>query len=417
MTEIAKLEYINTELKKFTVTDAAIAGLNNKYSSLKISGIDDKKGYTEVRAARLDVKSKRVEVEKKRKELTADALEFKRAIDSEAKRITGLLEPLENYLEAQEKEFDAEKERVKKEKERLEQERVSKRTKMLLEVGMIFDGYQYRGNYDFPGSGHSSQNIINIMVSLEELKNDSEDEFNEIYADCYLKHEAKQNYLAEEKRKQEEFQAKLEAARLEAQRIKAEEIKVENERLEKIRIEQQAERERLEAIAREQADKEAALKVESDRIEALRIIEENKIIVPACEEAYDRPNAVANHDEIKIEEDFKPVEIDTFKNQLRLLETYQKLDKYSDYYSIELFHGEKHLSNVSASDLLSECPEDATLGRALHDVFNVIDFFKIGYEAGKNNEEVSFETKYLDEDENEITKDQFNNYENYELPE
>jgi hypothetical protein len=35
---------------------------------------------------------------------------------------------------------------------------------------------------------------------------------------------------------------------------------------------------------------------------------------------------------------------------------------------------------------LSECPEDAIIGRSLIDCCDLLDFFKMGYEAGKKNE-------------------------------
>jgi len=40
---------------------------------------------------------------------------------------------------------------------------------------------------------------------------------------------------------------------------------------------------------------------------------------------------------------------------------------------------------------LQECPEDASLERDLSYVYEAIDFFRLGYEAGKKGEEVTFE--------------------------
>ena len=44
---------------------------------------------------------------------------------------------------------------------------------------------------------------------------------------------------------------------------------------------------------------------------------------------------------------------------------------------------------------LSECPEDAHIGRDLIDGNDIIKFIKLGYEAGKNGEELVIE-KVLD---------------------
>jgi len=40
---------------------------------------------------------------------------------------------------------------------------------------------------------------------------------------------------------------------------------------------------------------------------------------------------------------------------------------------------------------LQECPEDASLERDLSYAYDAVKFFKLGYEAGKNGEEVTFE--------------------------
>jgi DNA repair exonuclease SbcCD ATPase subunit len=108
--------HIETELAKFTITDAAIATMAEKYMPLSINGLDDKDGYDKVHAARMVVKGKRVEIEKIRKELKKDALAFGKAVDGEAKRITALLEGIEGHLSDQQSAVDDEKERIKREK-------------------------------------------------------------------------------------------------------------------------------------------------------------------------------------------------------------------------------------------------------------------------------------------------------------
>src|SRR3972149_8395159 len=127
--------YIQSELKKFDVADAVIAQWNKDYMTLTVSGLDDKDGYKAVKEARITVKGKRVEVEKKRKELKEDSLRFGKAVDAEAKRITGLLEPIELQLSKQEDDYDAEKERVKQQVIRKEQERMQARADKLHEYG------------------------------------------------------------------------------------------------------------------------------------------------------------------------------------------------------------------------------------------------------------------------------------------
>jgi chromosome segregation ATPase len=95
------------------ITDQAIAKMRARYLPLKIQGVQDSAGAAVIHSARMEVKAKRVEVEKVRKALKADSLEYGRKVDAEAKRITGLLEPIENHLDAQEKIYEAEKERIR----------------------------------------------------------------------------------------------------------------------------------------------------------------------------------------------------------------------------------------------------------------------------------------------------------------
>jgi hypothetical protein len=106
---------MDTQITKFNLPDAAIAQMADEYLPLKIAGVTDAAGFKAVHEARMIVKSKRVEVEKVRKELKADALEYGRKVDAEAKRIASMLEPIESHLTAEEDAYQAEKDRIKNE--------------------------------------------------------------------------------------------------------------------------------------------------------------------------------------------------------------------------------------------------------------------------------------------------------------
>jgi hypothetical protein len=108
-------------LVKYSIEDAEITNLATQFMPLKINGINDAGGFAAVHSARMVIKNHRVEVEKRRKELKADALEWGRKVDAEAKRITGLLEPIESHLQKEEDAIEAEKERIRN-AERLRQE-------------------------------------------------------------------------------------------------------------------------------------------------------------------------------------------------------------------------------------------------------------------------------------------------------
>jgi hypothetical protein len=95
-------DFIKAELQKFNVSDAAIAEMRENFLTIKVADFNDRENAALARSRRLEVKALRVDVEKTRKELKADALKFTQAIDGEARRITGLLEPIEAHLQQQE---------------------------------------------------------------------------------------------------------------------------------------------------------------------------------------------------------------------------------------------------------------------------------------------------------------------------
>lgn len=215
---------IEKELQKFDMPSAVIEKMAEQYLPLKIKDLADKEGYKAVREARLTVKEKRVGVEKRRKELKEDSLKFGKAVDTEARRITALLEPIESHLEAQEGWWDAEKERLKQEAIKQEQEKLQARVDALR---------QY--NCSIPVAALQVMDDTDFEWTLESVKAEYE--------------AAEQVRIAAEKEKQE-------VERVEAERLAA------------IKAEQEAERLRLEEIARVQAEKEVAIKAEQDRLVA-----------------------------------------------------------------------------------------------------------------------------------------------------
>lgn len=95
-------DYIQAELAKFNVSDAAITEMRENFLTITVADFNDRENAKLARERRLEVKALRVSIEKTRKELKADALKFTQAIDGEARRITGLLEPIEAHLQKQE---------------------------------------------------------------------------------------------------------------------------------------------------------------------------------------------------------------------------------------------------------------------------------------------------------------------------
>lgn len=244
--ETAELILDEKQLKTFSPADAEIARLAEEYLPLKINGIDDKEGFIKVHEARMIVKGYRVDVEKKRKELKADALEYGRKVDAEAKRITAMLTPIEDHLSVEEQKIKDEKERIARAEEEARQAKLNKRLEQLTAAECL------------------------LNPATVEAMDDTE--FEAMLADAVT---AKAQRDADRKAFERRLATEREA--IERQRIEAEKIEAE------ARAEAEAERQRIES---EQAEERRKLAAEREKIEAeRRAIELEKAKAEAAENA------------------------------------------------------------------------------------------------------------------------------------
>lgn len=165
-------ELINREIKKFNVSDAAIAELADRYLPMTIKDLNDKDGYQAIKAGRQVIKGLRVDVDKRRKELTADAVALQRGINKEAGRITDLLEPIETHLQGQEQIFDDEKERIRVEKEQARQRQFDIRLQTIMDLGFAFNGFDYKCAYSpviFNNNVLTHLTVESFSKTVEEL--------------------------------------------------------------------------------------------------------------------------------------------------------------------------------------------------------------------------------------------------------
>jgi hypothetical protein len=135
MTAIQKAK--TAQIIDYDVAEATIAEWAEKFLPLQISDIHDNEALAVVHDARMMVKNTRVEVEHKRKELKADALEYGRTVDAEAKRITSLIEPIEAHLIAEEERVLVERERLRDEKIEKERQAIQDRIDKFAAVGLM----------------------------------------------------------------------------------------------------------------------------------------------------------------------------------------------------------------------------------------------------------------------------------------
>jgi colicin import membrane protein len=309
------VELDEKNLVVFQDFERAISGLAEQYLPLKIAGPDDKKGFEAVYAARQDVKKRRIKVEHMRKELRANALEFGRKVDGAAKKLEGLLTPIEAHLESQEAEYNAAKEAIKRKAAEEAAAKLQARVNALTAVGgavslavlQALTDEQFAAELATATKAHEERKAAEEVARIErerqeaEARKQREAEEARIAAErAKLEAERKvqkelarverekleaerrkqEEALAEERRKadeaaaaerakQAEFARKLEEERRkiaeERQRIEREEF----ERQAKARAEQEA-RDKLEAERRQQERKDAEAKAEEARREAMK---------------------------------------------------------------------------------------------------------------------------------------------------
>lgn len=196
-----------------------------------VTDINDKEGMKKAAGMRKQVKALRIELEKKRKEIKHDAQQKGKAIDTIAREIKAMIEPMEEYLKEQE-EF------AKREQARIAEQVKSERKAQL-------DEYEFDTTF----------------IDLGEM---DEENYSKLLETAKTAHEAKvkaEQEAAEAERKRQEEEAEKERQRIAAEKAEQERIRKENERL---KAEQEAREREIEAERKKQ---QAALKAEQERRE------------------------------------------------------------------------------------------------------------------------------------------------------
>ena len=248
---------MNTEIKEYTKTEAALADLRSRYDGI-VWQVATTKGMDEAKKARAEVRGYRTDLEKLRQEIKAPALERCRLIDDEAKRITAELRSIEDPIDAVIKAEEERKAAEKDERERIEAERVAAIRAKIADLVAL-------------PAKHVMTGADDLLAVIDRLEEPSLDEFAELTGEARMAFSAaheQMRHLAKAAAARES-----EAARLEAERkaLAEAQAKAEAEAAEQHRIEAEkmaAERAELDRQRREQEAAAAAAKAEQDRIEA-----------------------------------------------------------------------------------------------------------------------------------------------------
>lgn len=245
---------MSTEVSKVVpmpVSDEVLSEMASQYAGLTA---DTKEGYEEVRKAIAVCVKTRTGIEAKRKELNEDALKWQRSVNAEAKRLTGLVEVIEEPLKAKKKAVDDEVERKRKELEERHRAKIQARLDEYVERCGKACAYELAETMseddwsDFVNAGEKEH----LAQVEEEAKRKAEEE-------------------AERKRLAEELEAQrlqIQAQQAEAKRMQDELDQFRREKEEAQRAKAQAEKDeadRIEAQRRkEQSEREAAEKAQQD---------------------------------------------------------------------------------------------------------------------------------------------------------
>lgn len=220
----------------YGVTDTAISVLRERYSG--ITKIETTEDYETVRVGIGKVRELRVSVEKKRVELKADALEFGRKVDKEAKRITEMLEGIEVPLKKLKADVDEAKERERRKKE--EEERAAIEAEL-------------KAKRDAQEAAEREQRERIAKEQAEEAARLS----------------AEREELAKQRREMEE-KARIEREKIEAEQ-NAERERMAEERRKIVAEQQRLERLEFERVAKENAERLAAEKLAKAKLEEERL--------------------------------------------------------------------------------------------------------------------------------------------------
>lgn len=236
-------QVIDKTLVKNNVTEAVITAMKEKYGGMKLSSIDDKQGYIEIKEARKEVRKIGILTEKLCKAGREDAIKIQKLWLSKEKEILDKIDEVQKPLDAEIKRYEDEQERLAQLEIQRKEEQYMKRQTALLKMEARYEGSSFV-------LGDVSYDVNNIKEADEEIWNDTilpkfQREFAKVEAakaeEVRLRKEAEEKLRAEQEelRKQQEEMQRQQA---ELQRQKEEADRKENERKQQEQSAEQAKR-------------------------------------------------------------------------------------------------------------------------------------------------------------------------------
>ena len=248
-------ELKSTHVVEYSVSDAAIDKLRERYTGLTIASTAD---YERVRVGIGEIRDIRVQVEKTRVELKADALAYGRKVDAEAKRITSMLLEIEEPLKLEKEKVDDEKARIKREKEEAERRRIEEELRIKREAEEA-EAARIKAEQEAAERAERERIAAEQKAEADRLAK----ERAELEAERAKAEEERRKAQAIIDEQNRLMQAKLDE---EAAALKAEKEKLQREQFER-EAKERAEREAREKLEREAAEKKAREEAEAEERE------------------------------------------------------------------------------------------------------------------------------------------------------
>lgn len=233
-------------------TETALVEAAKAAKGLKIRDVNDREGYAAVHKHRMLLRSLRTAIENKRKDLKADALEYGRTVDKEAKRLTEIVEPTERELQAEQDRIDAEKERIRAEAEAARKAKLDERVLAFTSLG--------------------------YAISASALQDMGDEEYAEVLKTAQAEHAKRVELERAEAERVAAERAEQEARDAEARRLAAERVEADRAEQRRIAEEQRVEREKLAAERKALDDERAAIERAKAPAAAAPVVE--KIVPP-----------------------------------------------------------------------------------------------------------------------------------------
>lgn len=149
-------KFIAEQIKQYGILPEKIKEITDKCNQANVVGIDDKEGYKAVQNTIAALVKHRTGIENKRKSLKQVGLRYNTAIDSEAKRLTKIIQDLEVKQNDKKKKIDD----LLKAAEDKKTSQLKERKDFLFANGVVFNGQVYR-------IGDTSLNEVHLTESSE----------------------------------------------------------------------------------------------------------------------------------------------------------------------------------------------------------------------------------------------------------